>query len=271
VPNSPDLRAMQGPFDIIGDIHGCADEFVALLDQLGYRVRWGGGREPRSASVTPPAGRTLVLVGDLVDRGPNSPDVLHIVMGMVSRGQAICVPGNHDAKFLRWLEGRNVVISHGLDTTIAQIAQQPATWREEVRRFLSELPLYAWLDEGRLVVAHAGIQDHMLGRTDQRTRSFCLYGDTAGGKLDGDGLPIRYHWAARYRGAAAIVYGHTPVESASWVNNTLCLDTGCTFGGRLSALRWPERRIVSVPCVRTYAARSRPFGHPPLRPDAGSD
>lgn len=261
---------MRGPFDIVGDLHGCIDEFCTLLDRLGYEIRWISERGTRSATVTPPNGRTLVLVGDLVDRGPNSVDVLRIVMSMTLRGRALCVPGNHDAKFLRWLEGRNVVTSHGLDATITQVAGEPAVWREDVRRFLSGLPLHVWLDEGRLVVTHAGIQDHMFGRTDQRTRSFCLYGDTAGG-LDSDGMPIRYHWAARYRGATSIVYGHTPVETPVWINNTLCLDTGCVFGGGLSALRWPERDIVTVPATRVHAVRARPFGHPPLRPDSGTN
>lgn len=260
-----DLRHLAGPFDIFGDVHGCAVELIALFDRLGYASAWRGAGAARRAEVRAPADRLAVFVGDLVDRGPASPDVLRIVMAMVGDGQAVCIPGNHDAKFQRWLGGRNVTPSHGLDRSIAQFGQESATFREEVRRFLDGLPLYAWLDQGRLAVAHAGIREEMLGQTSGRVRSFCLYGDTSG-EVDADGLAVRYHWAAEYAGATTVVYGHTPVAEAEWVNNTLCIDTGCAFGGQLTALRWPERQIVSVPARAEYATRVRPFGHPPPRP-----
>ncbi|MDX6751697.1 hypothetical protein SH611_17970 [Geminicoccaceae bacterium 1502E] len=70
---------------------------------------------------------------------------------------------------------------------------------------------------------------------------------------------MRLDWAERYRGATTVVYGHTPVPEPQWVNNTLCLDTGCVFGGRLSALRWPEREIVAVPALRVHAEPARPL------------
>ncbi len=165
----------------------------------------------------------------------------------------------------RWLNGRNVTPSHGLDRTIAQFERETPEFRDQVRAFLEGLPFHLWLDGGRLVVAHAGIREHMIGRTSGAVRSFCLYGDTDGEK-DAAGLAIRYHWAASYHGPASIVYGHTPIPDAEWVNNTLCLDTGCCFGGKLTALKGPEREIVSVPAVATHAERGRPFGHPPVRP-----
>ena len=104
----------------------------------------------------------------------------------------------------------------------------------------------------------------MIGSTTGHTRNFCLYGDTDG--TDAVGLPIRYHWAAVYSGNTTIVYGHTPIFEPAWVNNTLCIDTGCCFGGAITALRWPEKEIVSVPAREAYAERRRAFGHPPLRP-----
>jgi protein phosphatase len=175
------------------------------------------------------------------------------------------VPGNHDVKFQRWLEGRNVKLSHGLEATARQFEESSAGFRDRVREFLSPLPIYLWLDGGALVVAHAGLKEDMIGRDSGEIRSFCLFGDTSG-ESDEHGLPVRYHWAAGYRGKAAVVYGHTPVPEAAWVNNTLCIDTGCCFGGRLTALRWPERDIVSVGARDTYAPTRRPFGHPPVRP-----
>jgi protein phosphatase len=259
VPRStPDWRAEGGPFDIIGDVHGCADELILLLGRLGYEVNLAGSGEHRYAHITAPPRRRAVFVGDLVDRGPRSPDVLRIV----------AVPGNHDVKFVRWLEGRQVKLTHGLDRTAGQFGAENAAFKARVRAFLSGLPIYVWLDGGRLAVAHAGIKDDMLGRDTADIRRFCLYGETSG-ETDEFGLPIRYHWAAGYQGATAILYGHTPVPEAEWVNNTLCVDTGCCFGGKLTALRWPEREVVSVRSLMTYADPRRPFGHPPPRPGIG--
>lgn len=259
-----DHRDASGPFDIIGDVHGCTDELIELMQRLGYVVHFHDLGLGRRARVHNSEGRRIIFVGDLVDRGPRSPDALRIVMAMVEDEQALCVPGNHDAKFMRWLQGRNVKPTHGLDLTMAQMDVEPQTFFDEVRLFLERLPLHLWLDEGRLVVAHAGIRERMIGSTTLHTRNFCLYGDTDG--TDADGLPIRYHWAAAYAGQTTVVYGHTPVPEAAWVNNTLCIDTGCCFGGAITALRWPEREIVSVPARQAYAERRRPFGHPPLRP-----
>ena len=262
-----DRRDVTGPFDIFGDVHGCADELIELMQLLGYGVELDGNGDGRRASITTPPGRRAIFVGDLVDRGPRSPDVLRIVMSMVEAGQALCVPGNHDAKFLRWLNGRNVKPTHGLDLTIAQMEAEPLGFRAPVKTFLDGLVSHVWIDDGRLVVAHAGIKDEMIGRSSGQVREFCLYGETTG-ETDDFGLPIRYHWAAEYRGATTVVYGHTPVPDAEWLNNTLCIDTGCCFGGKLTALRWPEREVVSVPARATYAEPRRPFGHPPLKPGA---
>jgi protein phosphatase len=263
----PDSRDIVGPFDIIGDVHGCAGELEELLARLGYHVCYSGERPNGTVHVRATQDRRAVFVGDLVDRGPRSPDVLRIVMAMVEAGLAHAVPGNHDVKLVRWLEGRQVKVSHGLDRTVAQLEGENADFRAKVLGFIAGLPSHLWLDGGRLAVAHAGIKDGMLGRVSGDVRSFCLYGETSG-ETDEFGLPIRYHWAAEYKGSTAIVYGHTPVPDALWINNTMCVDTGCCFGGRLSALRWPEREIVSVEAAQVYCEPVRPFGHPPLRPGA---
>lgn len=263
-----DVRHEHGPFDIIGDVHGCCDELEALLGRLGYRVAWTddprwGGRRP---VIEAPAGRRVVFVGDLVDRGPRARDVLAIVHTMAERdGTALLVPGNHDVKFLRWLDGNKVEITHGLDTTIASLKGANECFRDDIRAMIQRLWSHLWLDDGRLVVAHAGILAPMIGRATPRVRRFCLYGDTTGTR-DSAGLPIRYHWGLEYAASEAVVYGHTPVPDAAWVNNTICIDTGCCFGGKLTALRWPEREIVTVPARTAYARSLRPFGHPPRRP-----
>ena len=249
-----DKKMEPGPFDILGDVHGCFDELTALLAQLGYTV----SRTENGYYVTPPAGRRAIFLGDLVDRGPNTPDVLRLVMGMVASGAALCVPGNHDVKLLRKLRGRDVQITHGLAETLAQLEGESPEFRASVAAFLDSLVSHYVLDGGRLVVAHAGMKAEMQGRGSGKVREFALYGETTG-ETDEFGLPVRYPWAEQYRGAAMVVYGHTPVPSPEWLNNTINIDTGCVFGGRLTALRYPERELVSVPAAHTYSAPARPF------------
>ncbi|MEU3828394.1 polynucleotide kinase-phosphatase [Streptomyces sp. NPDC029080] len=241
-----DLTHLTGPFDIVGDIHGCSAELEALLAKLGY------------AEGVHPEGRTAVFVGDLVDRGPDSPGVLRRVMSMVKSGSALCVPGNHENKYGRYLKGRKVQHTHGLAETVAQMDGESEEFRAEVRQFLEGLVSHYVLDGGRLVVCHAGLPEKYHGRTSGRVRAHALYGDTTG-ETDEFGLPVRYPWAEDYRGRAAVVYGHTPVPEATWLNNTICLDTGAVFGGKLTALRWPERELVDVPAERVWYEPARPL------------
>lgn len=254
----PDRRGETGAFDIIGDVHGCADELQVLLAQLGYDVKWEGEGPDRRCATRTPARRRAVFLGDYVDRGPKSFDTLRLVMSMVESGHALGVLGNHDARFARWLNGRNVQMTHGLAETASQLRTVPSSFRQELKRFLDNLPYHLWLDGGELAVAHAGIRRDMLGLTTSATRAFCLYGDTTG-ERDEFGFPVRRNWAARYSGPSAIVYGHTPIVMPDWVNNTICIDTGCCFGGRLTALRWPERELVSVPAFDVYTTPVRPL------------
>jgi polynucleotide kinase-phosphatase len=241
-----DLTHLTGPFDIIGDIHGCSSELETLLAELGYE------------DGVHPEGRTAVFVGDLVDRGPDSPGVLRRVMGMVRSGTALCVPGNHENKLGRYLKGSKVQQTHGLAETIEQLAREPEEFVQEVREFIRGLVSHYVLDGGRLVVCHAGLPEKYHGRTSGRVRSHALYGETTG-ETDEFGLPVRYPWAEEYRGKAVVVYGHTPVPDTSWVNNTICLDTGAVFGGRMTALRWPERELVDVPAEKVWYEPVRPL------------
>jgi protein phosphatase len=249
-----DRRDEHGPFDIIGDVHGCADELEALLAKLGYDVRWDG----KSVSVTPPDARRAIFVGDLVDRGPRSPDVLRIAKSMVEAGHALAVVGNHDEKLKRHLDGRNVKPTHGLAETIEQLQHEPPEFAREMRDWLDGLVSHYVLDGSKLVVAHAGLKEEMQGRASGAVRSFAMFGETTG-ETDEFGLPIRYNWAADYKGKSKVVYGHTPVLEAGWVNGTICIDTGCCFGGKLTALRYPEMELVSVPAARVYYEPIRPL------------
>lgn len=244
--------AEHGPFDIIGDVHGCYDELVMLLKQLDYRV------DADNFHAEPPAGRKAVFLGDLVDRGPKTPQVLKLVMGMVEAGTALCIPGNHDVKLLKALNGKNVQIKHGLAESLEQLASEIPEFRQQVAAFIDSLISHYVLDDGNLVVAHAGMKASMAGRASGAVREFALYGDTTG-ETDEFGLPVRHNWAGEYRDRATVVYGHTPVPEAEWLNGTINIDTGCVFGGALTALRYPERELVSVPALHTYAEPVRPF------------
>ena len=248
-----DKREMHGPFDVIGDIHGCAEELEELLQKLGY-VKDDSG----SGAYRNPDGRIAVFLGDLTDRGPGNADTLRLVMGMVKSGAALCVPGNHENKLGRYLKGKNVRISNGLEETVRELDREDESFRKEVREFIDSLVSHYRLDGGKLVVTHAGIRQEYIGRASMRIREFCLYGDVNGEK-DDLGLPVRLDWAREYHGEPLIVYGHVPSAEVYALNNTYCIDTGCVFGGKLTCFRYPERDFVSVPAKKQYAVPARPL------------
>jgi protein phosphatase len=264
VPLWNDRRDEHGPFDIIGDVHGCCAELEELLGRLGYAEIRLGTNDPHwgDRSFLHPQGRRAIFLGDLVDRGPRIVDSVRLVRNMVVHGMALCVPGNHDVKLVRKLRGKNVQITHGLADTLAQIAALADAVRipleQSLADFLDHLVSHYVLDDGKLVVAHAGMKQEMQGRGSGKVRDFALYGETTG-ETDEFGLPVRFDWASEYRGEAMVVYGHTPVPESDWLNQTVNIDTGCVFGGKLTALRYPEKEFVSVLALRTYCEPVRPF------------
>ena len=264
VPLWNDKRDEHGPFDIIGDVHGCGEELDALLTRLGYVEARLEHDDPLWGDQTfvHPEGRRVVYLGDLVDRGPRILQTVRLVRNMVVHGTALCVPGNHDLKLVRKLRGKNVQITHGLADTLAEIDALPTDIRTrfftDLADFLDGLVSHYVLDDGKLVVAHAGMKEEMQGRGSGKVRDFALYGETTG-ETDEFGLPVRFDWASEYRGKATVVYGHTPVPEPDWLNRTVNIDTGCVFGGKLTALRYPEKEFVSVSATRTYCEPARPF------------
>lgn len=262
-----------GPFDIIGDVHGCCDELESLLNKLGYEATLAITEESSFWSgpvYRHPEGRKAVFLGDLVDRGERILDSLKLARNMVVSGTALCVPGNHENKLWRFLKGNKVSINHGLEKTIAEIESISPEVREsskqEIMEFLDSLVSHYLLDDGRLVVAHGGMKAEYQGRGSNQVRQFALYGESTG-EIDEFGLPVRYPWAAEYRGKAMVVYGHTPIPQPEWLNNTIDIDTGCVFGGSLTALRYPEKELVSVAAARVYCESTRPF----LAPENSTD
>src|SRR5262245_226142 len=249
------LRHERGPFDIIGDVHGCFDELRELLTRLGYEITEDGRKD---FSVRAPEGRKVVFLGDLVDRGPKIPEALKLVMSMVESGDALCVPGNHDVKLMRKLRGKQVRIAHGLAESLEQLEGEGEEFKTRVADFIDSLVSHYVLDDGALVVAHAGMKQSLQGRASGKVRDFALFGETTG-ETDEYGLPVRYNWPAEYRGRAMVVYGHTPVPEPEWLNRTINVDTGCVFGGKLTALRYPEKELVSVQAQRVYYEPARPL------------
>lgn len=237
-------RDEHSPLDIIGDVHGCYDELISLLNQLGYRLN-------DKNIMTHPNHRKAVFVGDLCDRGEKNKDVLKLVMSMVKSGNAYAVAGNHDVKLLKYLNGKTVNITHGLEKTVSELNSETETFKEEVKNFLNSLVSHYVFDNGKIAVSHAGLKEEYIGRGSKRVREFCLYGETTG-ENDEYGLPVRIDWAADYRGNTTIVYGHTPQKEVYAINNTFCIDTGCVFGGKLTAFRYPEKETVSVPALQEY-------------------
>jgi protein phosphatase len=258
-------KTEHGPFDIIGDIHGCTNELELLLDQMGY-VATAGEQTGfwDFATYRHPLGRRVLFVGDLVDRGLRNLDAVKLVHNMMAAGSALCVCGNHEFKLLRYLRGKKVQVNHGLGLTVAEIDAIPAehqtSYRQELENFLDGLLSHYVLDDGKLVIAHAGLKEEMQGRTSGVVRSFAMYGETTG-EIDEFGLPVRANWAKNYRGAATVVYGHVPVLHAEWLNNSIDIDTGCVFGGKLTALRYPERQLVEIPAAKVYFEPIRPLDY----------
>lgn len=246
----------RGPFDVVGDVHGCLDELIHLVVALGYRVEGGETSGGRGYSVSHPQGRRLVFVGDLADRGPDAVGAISFARDACASGAALCVIGNHDAKLLMHLAGKRASMNHGFPETAAAVDAEAVAWRVRTLAFLEGLPSHLVLDGGDLVVSHAGCPAFLQGKDSDAVTSFCMYGLKTG-LVDECGRPVRGDWAADYRGRALVVHGHTPVAAPQWggEGRVLCIDTGCCFGGALTALRWPERELVSVPALRAYAER----------------
>lgn len=234
--------------DIIGDIHGCFVEFEELTKKMGYD--WSTGLPVH------PDGRHLAFVGDLTDRGPESIKTAKLVWDLVvNKKSAFYVPGNHCNKLYRYLLGNKVQTTHGLETTVSEyMSMNPEMkndFRERFLRLYESAPLYHVLDQGRLVIAHAGIREDYIGKNNSKVKTFVLYGDITG-QSNPDGTPVRRDWAKNYQGKAAVVYGHTPVREPRVLNNTYNIDTGAVFGGNLTALRYPEMELVSVPSTLPF-------------------
>ena len=188
--------------------------------------------EGRPVDAAHPEGRTAVFVGDLVDRGPDTPGVLRLVMGMVAAGHALCVPGNHENKLLRGAAGAARCRSPtGWPRPLAQLgARADRSSGPRSSEFIDGLVCHYVLDGGRLVVAtpdsrriprprlRPGPLVRAVRRHDRRDRRV----RPAGSLPVGGRLPRAARWSST---------ATRPTPEPEWINNTICLDTGCVFGG----------------------------------------
>ncbi len=241
------ISSIPPPYDVIGDVHGCLPELISLFEEMGYKKE--------EDIFVHPKGRIPIFLGDITDRGPDSVNTIKLVMKMVKKGKALYVVGNHCDKLYRWMKGRRVKVKWGMETTISEIERMPPDEKEKLFydfiNLIENSPPYLILDKGKLIVAHAGIREDMIGRYDEDVKRFVLYGDITG-EFDEYGLPIRRDWAKKYTGEAFIVYGHTPVEYPVFRYNTINIDGGCAMGGLLCSLHYPEMEITTVPARKTY-------------------
>ncbi len=232
-------KDINGPFDIIGDIHGCNKPLNQLLQQLGYQ-------KDDNDTFYHPEGRIAIFAGDMVDKGTGNMATLKIVINMVNNGTGMAVIGNHDDRLLRYLTGNEVDTTHGMQNTIAELKNQPESFKVEILNFLQNLPSHLVLDEEKLVVVHAAIKPEFINKNSKAVREFCMYGQTEG-DLNSFEVPTRiFEWTKSFTGKTTIVYGHTPSWEVKKLSNTYCVDTGCVLGHKLTALRYPEMEIVNV-------------------------
>lgn len=253
--DNPLLADIGAGIDVIGDIHGCYDEMLELLEELGYAADEAG-------LYRHPAGRTLVSVGDVMSRGPRSLDTMIFWKRHSDAGIARMTDSNHGWKIARYLSGRNVTLSHGDENIAAELrlleeeagTEAAAALKEELKQFLLSAPSHLVMCRDgvrRLVIAHAGIRDEYIGRQSRRIQDFCRYGDTDG--MDAAGAPVRKEWYTGHESGELIVWGHDPRPYPAVVKNTINIDQGAVFGGSLTAYRYPEQEFVSVKAHRDYA------------------
>ncbi|QBK26153.1 metallophosphoesterase [Ureibacillus thermophilus] len=239
--------------DIVGDIHACFDEWKQMLDQLGYQKNEQG-------LYVHPEGRKIVSLGDVMSRGPKSIETMEFFLN--HQHLMYMVDSNHGWKIARWLDGRKVQLKHGdekveeefIEFERKQGREKTIQLKKQLRDLLMNAPSHYILTEKgqpKVVCVHAGIREEFIGKESEKIKNFCRYGDVAG--VDERGKPIRRDWYKQYKGKLLIIWGHDPKPEPLIVNNTINIDQGVVFGGKLTAYRYPEKEFVFVQAKKDYA------------------
>ncbi|MEJ5173410.1 MAG: metallophosphoesterase [Hydrogenothermaceae bacterium] len=230
------------PYIVVGDIHGCFEEFKELIKIVDETY----GKD-----------NLIISVGDTIDRGDYSIETLRLCLELYKKGRYYEVKSNHLDKFVRWLKGSNVNISYGMQKTVNQFLalnkNLQEKLREEVIKFYEEIPIYMVINS-KVVVAHAGIKDEFIGRTDKQVKSFVLYGQTTG-RYTEKGFPERVDWTKERKiseNSPKIIYGHVVYDEPYINNNCYGIDTGACLGNKLTGYVPMEDRFIFVKSKRVY-------------------
>ena len=241
-------------FDIIGDIHGCYDEMIMLIKKLGYIEQDGLYKHPE--------GRRLLSLGDIMSRGPKSLATMDFWYRHIQAGLAYMIDSNHGWKVARWLQGKNVTMKHGDELFVEEFAVYAQTYGEAQAAALKTTYAAMLLDSPshyvltangvrKAVVTHASIKDHYINKQSKAIRDFCRYGDVQG--TDENGSPIRGEWYMQHNSGETIIWGHEPKLEPMRIKRTINVDQGVVFGGKLTALRYPEETFMFVNALENYA------------------
>ncbi len=210
----------------VGDIHGCHSEFAELVEALELR-----------------GGDQLVLLGDLVNRGPDSAAVIDLAR----KTRAISLIGNHELRLLRHRRDPGTFgLRNGDAETFAQL--KPTDWN-----YLEAMPLTHFDKDLNTVFVHGGFMpDEPWNRQPAEivTRIQSVSDGKPCKRTDAPDAPL---WADLWNGPPFVVYGHTPREEVHKLKWSLCLDTGCVLGGYLTAYILPEKRLLQVKARKRYA------------------
>ncbi len=252
--NYPFLVKVDHGLDFIGDIHACFEELIELLKKLGYKKNSDQLYEH-------PDGRRLVFLGDIMSRGPYSLESMMVVMRQVKYGLAYMIDSNHGWKIARWLDGRPVSLKHGDEKVEAEFIEyehqngQEKTifLKNEIKNFLLQAPSHIVFsyNKERVVAVHAGIKDEFIGQENNKIKNYCRYGDVT--DFNPGGKPIRKEWYLHHKTNELIIWGHDPKPEPLEINNTINIDQGVVFGGKLTAFRYPEKEFVFQQSYSDYA------------------
>ncbi len=204
----------------IGDIHGCLWALEFLLEKLP--LKWGEDY--------------LIFLGDYIDRGPDPRKVLEVVMELKETYPARVIPllGNHEWMFLKYLEGidQEIYLLNGGEVTLAQFMERGELFvPKEIVTFLKGLPPYYETEE--YIFVHAGLRP---GKplSEQRLEDLLF--------IRGEFIYSDYDWGKR------VIFAHTPFSRPFLAPNKIGIDTGCVYGGELTALVLPELDFYFQSC-----------------------